>query len=182
MCSRTQVTLVSQEGSWCASPRTVRQGVPGLLGQPCRAAWAFLVSHGRVHPPVQKTRVQPPSWEDPLEKDMATHSSILAWRTPWTEDTGGLQSVGLQRVRHDGATNTLTLGRPCSTRLSRHPGSRDLSSLSPWDLALVGMDRGTQDHVHGLGATRESRKGGKVSSLEDQNSKIYICFIILARI
>ena len=129
MCSRTQVTLVSQEGSWCASPRTVRQGVPGLLGQPCRAAWAFLVSDGRVHPPVQKTRVQPPSWEDPLEKDMATHSSILAWRTPWTEDTGGLQSVGLQRVRHDGATNTLTLGRPCSTRLSRHPGPRDLSSL-----------------------------------------------------
>ena len=40
-------------------------------------------------------------WEDPLEKEMATHSSILGWRIPWTEDPGGLQSVGLQRVEHD---------------------------------------------------------------------------------
>ena len=40
-------------------------------------------------------------WEDPLEKEMATHSSILAWKIPWTEESGGLQSMGLQRVRHD---------------------------------------------------------------------------------
>ena len=40
-------------------------------------------------------------WEDPLEKEMATHSSILAWEIPWTEEPGGLQSKGLQRVRHD---------------------------------------------------------------------------------
>ena len=40
-------------------------------------------------------------WEDPLEKEMATHSSILAWRIPWTEKPGGLQSIGLQRVGHD---------------------------------------------------------------------------------
>ena len=40
-------------------------------------------------------------WEDPLEKDMATHSSILAWRIPRTEEPGGLQSTGSQRVRHD---------------------------------------------------------------------------------
>ena len=39
--------------------------------------------------------------EDPLEKEMATHSSILAWRIPWTEDAGGLQSTELQRVRHN---------------------------------------------------------------------------------
>ena len=39
--------------------------------------------------------------EDPLKKDMATHSSILAWRIPWTEEPDGLQSVGLQRVRHN---------------------------------------------------------------------------------
>ena len=39
--------------------------------------------------------------EDPLEKGMATHSSILAWRIPWTEEPGRLQSIGLQRVRHD---------------------------------------------------------------------------------
>ena len=40
-------------------------------------------------PPVQKIQVQSMGWEDPLEKDMATHSSILAWRTPWTEEPGG---------------------------------------------------------------------------------------------
>ena len=42
--------------------------------------------------------------EDPLEKEMATHSSIFAWETPWTEEAGGLQSMGLQRVGHDLAT------------------------------------------------------------------------------
>ena len=45
-------------------------------------------------------------WEDPLEKGMATHSSILAWRIPWTEEPGELQSMGLQRVRHDQVTDT----------------------------------------------------------------------------
>ena len=42
-----------------------------------------------------------PGQEDPLELEMATHSSILAWKIPWTEEPGGLQSMGLQRVRHD---------------------------------------------------------------------------------
>ena len=50
---------------------------------------------------LQETQVQPLGWEDPLEKGMATHSSILAWRIPRTEEPGGLQSTGLQRVRHD---------------------------------------------------------------------------------
>ena len=45
-----------------------------------------------------KTRVQSLSWEDPLEEEMATHSSILAWRIPWTEAPGGVQSMGLHRV------------------------------------------------------------------------------------
>ena len=44
----------------------------------------------------QKTQVQSLMWEDPLEKEMATHSSILAWRIPWTEEPGGLQSTGSQ--------------------------------------------------------------------------------------
>ena len=52
-------------------------------------------------PAVQETRVQSLGWEDPLEKEMATHSSILAWRIPWTEEPGWLQSMGSQRVRHD---------------------------------------------------------------------------------
>ena len=45
------------------------------------------------------------AWEDPLEKEMATHSSILAWRIPWMEEPGGLQSMGSQRVRHDWETS-----------------------------------------------------------------------------
>ena len=49
-------------------------------------------------PAMQETQVQSLGWEDPLEKGMATHSSILAWRIPWTEEPGGLQSMGLQRV------------------------------------------------------------------------------------
>ena len=52
-------------------------------------------------PAMQETRVRSLGWEDPLEKEMATHSSIPAWRIPWTEEPGGLQSKELQRVRHD---------------------------------------------------------------------------------
>ena len=50
---------------------------------------------------VQETQVQFQGWEDPLEKGMATHSSILAWRIPWTEEPGGLQSMRSSRVGHD---------------------------------------------------------------------------------
>ena len=49
---------------------------------------------------MQGTWVPSLDWEDPLEKEMATHSSILAWRISWTEGPGGLQSTGLQRVGH----------------------------------------------------------------------------------
>ena len=52
-------------------------------------------------PAMLETQVQPLGQEDPLVEGMATHSTILAWRISWTEETGGLQSVGLQRVRHD---------------------------------------------------------------------------------
>ena len=46
-------------------------------------------------------QVQPLGWEDPLEKEMTMHSSILAWESPWTEEPGWLQSMGLQRAGHD---------------------------------------------------------------------------------
>ena len=52
-------------------------------------------------PAMQETWVRFLGQEDPLEEGVATHSSILAWRIPWTEEPGGLQSVGLQRVGHD---------------------------------------------------------------------------------
>jgi len=52
-------------------------------------------------PAMQETQIQSLGTEDALEKGMATHSSILAWRIPWAEEPGGLQSMGLQTVRHD---------------------------------------------------------------------------------
>ena len=53
---------------------------------------------------MQETQVQPLGWEDSLEEKMATHSTLLAWKTPWTEELGRLQSIGLHRVRSDLAT------------------------------------------------------------------------------
>ena len=50
---------------------------------------------------MQETRVRSLGWEDPLEKEMAAHSSILAWKIPWTAEPGSLLSMGSQRVRHD---------------------------------------------------------------------------------
>ena len=55
-------------------------------------------------PAIQEARVQPLGQEGSLEKEMATHSSILAWKIPWTEEPGRLQSMGSQRVGHDLAT------------------------------------------------------------------------------
>ena len=64
--------------------------------------WVSLVIQTvRNLPAMWETQVQSLGQEDPLEKEMAIHSSILAWRISWTEKPGGLQSVGSQRVRHD---------------------------------------------------------------------------------
>ena len=57
---------------------------------------------------MRETQFQSLGWEDPLEKEMATYSSILAWRIPETEEPGGLQSLGSQRIGHDSVTNTFT--------------------------------------------------------------------------
>ena len=67
----------------------------------------------RIHLPVQdmqETWVQSLGWEDPLEKEMTSYSSVLAWRIPWTEEHGELQSVGLQRLGHDWATDRESAG------------------------------------------------------------------------
>ena len=64
--------------------------------------WASLVAQTVKNlPSMQETWVRSLGWEDPLEKGMATHSSVLTWRLPWTVGPGGLQSMGWQRVRHD---------------------------------------------------------------------------------
>ena len=70
---------------------------------PLQYSWASLVAQTvkKNLPPMQETWVQSLSWENPLEKGMATHSSILAWRIPWTEEPGGLPSMGSHRVGLD---------------------------------------------------------------------------------
>ena len=72
------------------------------IDYPLQYSWASLVVQTVKNPPaMQETWVQSLGLEDPLEEGMATHSSILAWKIPWTEEPGGLQSMGWQRVRHD---------------------------------------------------------------------------------
>ena len=73
---------------------TVHRGFPSLVAQRLKHL-----------PPMWETRVQSLGREDPLEKEVATHSSIPAWRIPWMEEPGGLQSTGPQRVGHDWATS-----------------------------------------------------------------------------
>ena len=82
-------------------PRSGRSPGDGM-GYPLQYSWASLVAQKVKNlPAIWETWVRNLSWEDPLEEGMATHSSILAWSIPWTEEPGGLESIGLQRVRHD---------------------------------------------------------------------------------
>ena len=82
-------------------------------------------------PTMQETWVRSLGWEDPLEKEMATHSSTLAWRIPWTEDPGRLQSMGSQRVGHDWVTS-----------LSLSMGDRGGYSIDTLDKGLIHALRG----------------------------------------
>ena len=82
-------------GAWLATVHGVAQSRTRL------SHFTFIFFHMGICLQCRETQVQSLSWEDPLEKGMATHSSILAWRIPWTEEPGGLQSMGLQRVRRD---------------------------------------------------------------------------------
>ena len=72
------------------------------LGYLLQDSWASLVAQMVKNlPAMQEAWVRSLDWEDPLEEGMATHSSILTWRIPWTEEPGGLQSMGLQRIGYD---------------------------------------------------------------------------------
>ena len=72
------------------------------LGYSLPYSWASRMAQMVKNPPaIQETWVRSLGWEDPLEKGMTTHSGILAWRIPWTEEPGGLQFIGLQRGEHD---------------------------------------------------------------------------------
>ena len=95
----------------CASQSSAEQGAHtgDALGAPVKATTvaqgslsaSLLAQMGECLPAMWETWVQSLGQEDPLEEEMATHSSILAWKVPWTEEPGGLQSMGLQRVRCD---------------------------------------------------------------------------------
>ena len=74
---------------------------------------SFVAEMVKNSPAVQETRVQSLGCDDPLEKGMATNSSILAWRIPGIKEPGGLQSMELQRVRHNWVTNTFTFSNFC---------------------------------------------------------------------
>ena len=72
------------------------------IGYPLQYSWASLGAQiVKNLPAMRETWVRSLGWEDPLEKEMATHSSILAWRIPWTEQPGRPQSMGSKRVGHD---------------------------------------------------------------------------------
>ena len=90
-------TFISSLRDISQSPRANEQ-----LSKYSLCTQASLVAQLVKNPPVmQETWVRSLGWEDPLEKGKAAHSSILAWRIPWTEEPGGLQPVGSQRIRHD---------------------------------------------------------------------------------
>ena len=91
---------------------------------------------------MRETWVQSLGQEDPLEKEMATYSSILAWRIPWMEEPGGLQSTGSQRVRHDWATS-LSLSLHSSTLAWKIPWTEGFDRPQSMGSQRVGHDWAT---------------------------------------
>ena len=81
---------------------------------------------------MQETRIRSLGWEDPLEMEMATHSSILAWRIPWTEEPGGLQSTGSQRVGHDWVISLSLSYSYTMPEKAMAPHSSTLAWKIPW--------------------------------------------------
>ena len=136
----------------CWTPREVQYFV--FLNE--QLIIASLVAQMVKNPPtMQETQVQSlgweDPWEDPLEKEMANNSSILVWKIPWMEESGGLQSMGLQRVRHDWVTNTFTFhtckwASPVAQRERIHLQCR---RCSPWGHEEADTTEETE-HAHTL--------------------------------
>ena len=123
----------SFSGLFLSSPSQDPWGLPVFLHLRC---WLYLQGKYKIletlnggsvvknlpaRQEMQEMQVLSLGWEDPLEKEMATHSSILAWRIPWTEEPGGLQSMGSQRVRqdlaqHEALTPAFSLGSNATLR------------------------------------------------------------------
>ena len=137
---------------------------------------------------MQETRVRSLGWEEHLEKEMATHSSILVWRIPWTEEPGGLQSTGSQWVGHDWEASLSLSGQSCivspclfnlyAEYIVRNPGleetqagikiaGRNINNLRYADDTTLMAE--SEEKLEGflVGVTEESEK----SWLEIQHSK-----------
>ena len=84
-----------------ATPKAAHVMVPGVTEFYCRIEASLVAQMVNHLPAMWETMVPSLVWEGPLEKEIATHSSILAWRIPWMEEPGGPQCMGLQRVRHN---------------------------------------------------------------------------------
>ena len=113
--------------------------------------WTFLMTQTvKRLPATLETWVWSLGREDLLEKEMATHSSTLAWKIPWTEEPGRVQSMGLQRVEHDGATSLIPWRNPRG-----YVGSRRHSMV--W----------LEQKKHGWGLRKEKPEGEARASLKD---------------
>ena len=89
---------------YMCTPQTLSPHFPGPfpIWHLLQSTWASLVAQMvKRLPTMWEIRVRSLGWEDPLEKEMATHSSTLTWKIPWMEEPGRLQSMGLQRIGHD---------------------------------------------------------------------------------
>ena len=131
-------------------------------------------------PAVQETRVRSLGWEDPLEKKMATHSSILVWKISFTEEPGGLQSMGSQRVGHDWATNIYLLTYKFITNRKSFTFCRSVKVQEPRDRSIfifhasfpicwsISNKRSEKEHIHKI-------------YLEITNIRLFYFYVIVSR-
>ena len=94
-------TFVQEQCPWFLEEGTVNLDTWKKVGKKLKAYYTLVAQMVKRLPAIQETQVRSLCWEDLLEKEMATHSSITAWRIPGIEEPGRLQSMGSQRVRHD---------------------------------------------------------------------------------
>ena len=129
------------------------KGLGSLLRRYVSTRASLVAQWHTIHLPMQETQVWSLGQEDPLEKEMATHSSILGWRIPWTEEPCGLQSTGSQRVGHNWATSlSLSLREKavCTNGNQRfpHPPAPALMTIFPQGSLTICISKGHPSSFH----------------------------------